>query len=293
MNTNKRTPSSLQYVSPRLQYSLEETDGKALQIIVHPATSIAIDKKSFCWGSTDLEFQPRSSSVQDFFGSPASSVADIVNPTNSPVICCLSKVRGDRVCELKLGDADKVAEKGLFVTRDCLLCCSEEVKLVHNKTWMLTSSANTWMGQQTYPMIDCHFIEGVKGMVFLQSEGAVVRKDLATAEKILVDSAMLLAHSQSCSIAVSDVRADFYCVTGPGLVLMSAHTTTSRFIKTNAALMQQAGGGGGVGSLLLRLLAFTLLSVLFTVAADLAMRALTDGEVAAAIRELIDELQRE
>jgi len=281
----KKTPTALQYVSSRLQYSLEETDGRALQIIVHPATTISIDKKSLCWASNDLEIVPRSSFFQEFMGSPAASIVDVHNPTSGPLMCCASKAGGDRVCELKL--ESKVAERGLFVYHGSFLCCTSEVKLVHNRPYQLTAAANAWAAPRQASIFNCCFVEGIKGMLFLQSEGAVLRKELAATERLQIDSLLLVAHTQGCKIASSDSRSGFYCIRGPGTVFISAQTARSRVFRSSPL-----AGGGARGPLLLRMVIFFFVSMLLSLGWMLVVQTMFDGEFAEAVKELVDEFQR-
>jgi hypothetical protein len=264
--------TTLQYVSPRLQYSVEETDGRALQIIVHPATTIRIDRKSFCWGSKDIENKVR---------SPFDLTSDVYNPSTRPAMCCLSKVNGGRICELNL--TDKVAERGLFFAANFFLCSTSELTVDRNKTWDLQFPPNTWSGRPNQRIFSHLYVEGVKGMLFLQADGAILRKDLEAGEHLLVNPWLLVAHTKTCCVAVSETSRDLYCVAGPGTVFLTPQTVA------------RSGPSPGVLQLVSYVATIMLLlsAIMGLVACALSVYGVGAEEITAAIQELIDELQKD
>ena len=280
----------VKYVSAGLQYSIDGQEGKTVQFILHPNRIVTIDSEAVCWSSDDIELQSKSSFFSQVLGG-ANSLSDVSNNNvQKPVVFALSKTRGGKVCEINLDS--KIAEKGLFISKECFLCATEDIN-VEPRAWTLSA------GQYPLPMHTTYHIESIKGSLFLQSEGVVLKKTLQSGEKFIVDSLMLVAHAPSCTISISEKKSSFYAITGPGVVFMSAHTVSSRFVRTTALISPFAQrnnlGGSQLASflsLVLKITLFAIISSLISVIVTIIYKMMTDKSFTDAVNELIEELNQ-
>ena len=281
--------STMQYVSAGFQYSLGEGDGKTLQVILHPTRVSVIDATSLCWCSPDLELRSKTSMFGKLFGS-GNDLCDVINNNmNSPVIFSLSKIRGDQIYPINLDS--RIAEKGMFVSKDCFLCASDEI----------VPQVKYWVGELVIagrlPSDVCihnsYYVEGVTGTMFLQAEGSILTKVLAAGESFLIDSTSLVAHSANCKIMVTSSISGFYTVVGPGTIFMSAQTYVGRFKKTTQQMYGMNNNGiANYSNLIFKMLVMVVSYSILTNLIAALLKGYLDGNLYANIKAFIDELLR-
>ena len=417
LTTQSKQINDLIYINSGLQYSIEPSDEKTLQLIIHPNVTVTIDCNCLCWCSSYeyLYYKSRTTFFQKIFGSKTNDVGlcDVVNATahttttttpninsnsntNSakklmPIMCGLSKVNGDRIYEIKLttdsnsnnntnttsttsdtspncthkntvteqlGEiTGSVIRDGIYIHREVFLAASGE--FVHTigkwKPWQLYTTPptrevveqfrllerrqqgqnpgqnpdqagngqnanNNAHGTNAHKMYDSYYFGGQTGSIFIQSEGAIVRKSLALYETLMVEQTCLVGHSSDCILSLTPINTTntttttnrnaglggvgggYYYVTGPGFVYLSSHTTPGRLLKI-WQLNQYPGGTSGnpgtgararnfspMGSLLMKMILFSICSTLITILVSVLLHMYIHGFSYNALQDAINEL---
>lgn len=224
-------------VDKGVQYIIDsDSSDNVLHVMLQPQTEFSINIRSLCWSSDSIKVKA-SGLFQRLFNIQKSELVNVRNEGSTPGIIAVSRGYNGNIVSLHLQSG-----AGLYCNKQYFLGSSSHASIT-SKAIKFTENNNENNNNQLLaifnpiaPLIQnsFYFCEASDdGVVFLQSDTGIFKKQLQVNESINISYSCLVAAEQSCSVQTVDVSSSSYLfmmrVRGPGAVYMCTGGKKSMF----------------------------------------------------------------
>lgn len=241
--------NGIQYV-----YDAETSDG-ILQLFLHPRKEFIIHIRTLCWSSSTVKMKV-ASLFQRFFNLPKSEFVTVYNDDGSnPAIIAVSRGNNGNILSLHLQ-----SEKGVFCNKQYFLGSSSHASITAkplvfienndpNNQFLSYINPIARLVQNAFYLCQTS-TPSVDGVLFLQANTTIFKKQLQANESINISYCCLVAIEESCVIQTVEVGNSSLLfmmnIRGPGAVYLCTDGKKSMFV---TPIIRPGPGGynGGQG----------------------------------------------